>query len=554
MRAVGGGYLEAFVPGVGEGTRYQYLVDERVVPDAFARFFPDGVHAPAMVVGEHHVWKNGGGVTRRLGEHVIYELHVGTFSPSGDHRGVRERLPELAALGITALELMPLAAFAGRRGWGYDGVALFAPHAAYGTPDELRALIDEAHGLGLAVLLDVVYNHLGPSGNYLPTWCRETFHRDRRTLWGDSLDYGHPLVRRLIVESAVHWLTSYRFDGLRLDATHAIEDASERHVVDELVAAVRALAPEKLVIAEDARNDPHLVTLFGLDAVWADDFHHQVAVTIADERDGYYASYRRGMGDLAQVINRGWLYEGQIDPATGEPRGNPAHDLGASSFVYCLENHDQVGNRAFGERLSARIPPGQFRAASTLLLFLPMTPLLFMGQEWGASSPFLFFTDHEAELGRAITLGRRAEFKTFRHFSDPDSVAIIPDPQDEATFLRSRLAWEERQKDEHARVLDVYRTMLALRRQDPVLRQPSRERLWARAIGDTLIVERWNGSAVRVLLWNAGPEPVPLAHLAPLLGVAPGATVLFRSDGQQSDDGSVIPPRTALILGTDAHP
>lgn len=555
MIPVGRGYFQVQVPGIGGGTRYRVFADDRVVPDTFGHFFPDGVHGPAMVVEPKHVWRHGAGVSRPLAEQVIYEVHVGTFSDSGDYRGVRERLPELAALGITTLELMPVAAFPGARGWGYDGVAPFAPYAPYGTPDELRALIDEAHGLGLAVILDVVYNHFGPSGNYLPTWCPDCFTHEIRNAWGDALNYGHPVVRRMVIESALNWLTSFRFDGLRLDATHAIVDPSDRHILNELAVEVARLAPRKFLIAEDDRNDSSVVSALGLDAVWADDFHHQMVVTLTDEADGYYAAYRPSAADIARTIARGWLYEGQVSPYSGQRRGHLADDLEAHSFVYCLENHDQAGNRAFGERLAARVSPGQYRAASTLLLFLPMTPLLFMGQEWAASTPFLFFTDHEPQLGHLISAGRREEFRSFRAFADPQVRAKIPDPQAESTFLASKLVWAEREEGEHAAVLALYRKLLALRRTDPVMRWSSRRELSARSVGEVVIVERWNASALRCLVLNLSAQPVRYAELSlPFaVGGADGAQLMLASDGS-SERGDTVPPCTAVILGASTVP
>jgi maltooligosyltrehalose trehalohydrolase len=554
MTPVGGGYFHAEIPGVGHGTRYRLLADGQVLPDTFARYFPDGVHGPAMVVESKHVWRHGAGVSRPLAEQVIYELHVGTFSESGDYRGVRERLPELAALGITTLELMPIAAFPGARGWGYDGVAPFAPYAPYGTPDELRALVDEAHGLGLSVILDVVYNHLGPSGNYLPAWCPACFTREIRNAWGDALNYGHPLVRRLVLESARYWLTSFRFDGLRLDATHAIIDPSDRHIVNELAAEVARLAPRKVLIAEDDRNDSGVITAWGLDGVWADDFHHQVSVTMTGEADGYYAGYRPSAADIARTIARGWLYEGQVSPYAGHPRGQRADDLEAHSFIYCLENHDQVGNRAFGERLAARVSTAQYRAASTLLLFLPMTPLLFMGQEWAASSPFLFFTDHEPALGHLISAGRREEFRSFRAFADPQLRAAIPDPQAESTFIASKLVWREREGGEHAAVLGLYRKLLALRRTDPVMRWSSRRELAARAAGEVVIVERWHAGALRCLVLNLSAKPVRYADLSlPFAVGADGVELMLASDGN-TEPGDAVPPHTAVILGASTVP
>lgn len=546
------GHFEADVPGVGHGALYKFVLDGRELPDPYARFLPQGVHGPAMVYESRYDWRHGEGVTRPLSEHVLYELHVGTFTERGTYSGVRERLADLASLGVTAIELMPVAAFPGQRGWGYDGVALYAPFAPYGEPDELRRLVDEAHGAGLAVFLDVVYNHLGPAGNYLTAYSPEYFTSEFRNAWGDAPNYARPAMRRYVLDNARYWLGEFRFDGLRLDATHAITDPNQgpRHILAELADEVAARFPGRLLIAEDDRNEARLVREVGLDALWADDFHHAVRVSLTHERDGYYAAYEPGPKTIAETLQGGWLYQGQVYPPRGEPRGSSAAGLPAEAFVYCIQNHDQIGNRALGDRLGEAVSLDAYCAASTLLLFLPMTPLLFMGQEWAASSPFQFFTDHEEELGRAVSAGRREEFKHFRAFSDPAARAKIPDPQAEATFLRSRLDWSERDRGAHGRVLSLYRQLLALRRQDPVLSRPSRERLAARAEGQVLIVRRWSGAEAgapveeRWLLVHFGQGAVPLTSL----GVPEGkARLLLRSDlGTGRTDH--IPGETALLL------
>jgi maltooligosyltrehalose trehalohydrolase len=547
MQPLGAGYFGAAVPGVGHGALYKFVLDGRELTDPFARFLPQGVHGPAQVVADRFAWRHAG-VSRPLAEQVIYELHVGTFSAEGTYAGVAARLPAVAALGVTTIELLPLAAFPGQRGWGYDGVALYAPFAPYGTPDELRALVDAAHGLGLGVLLDVVYNHFGPSGNYLPSYSPGFLASERSTGWGAVLDYTLPALRRAVVENARYWLEEFRFDGLRLDATHAIEDPSSRHILRAIADAAREL-PGKIVIAEDERNDPALVEQHGLNAIWADDFHHQVRVTLTGEKDGYYGAYRPGVADLARTIERGWLFEGQLYPPTGAARGTPAGALAASSFVYCIQNHDQVGNRALGERLCVAVSAEQYRAVSTLLLFLPMTPLLFMGQEWAASSPFLYFTDHDPELGRLVREGRRREFKNFDAFRDPVTRETIPDPQAEETFAASKLRWDERLEGEHARTLALYRAALSLRAFDPVLTTSGREALRAEAAGEVLIVRRASAAGERVLLVNFSTEPVEIAALP----VAPGLRLLLRSDlAPVAEPGAahVLPAHAAFVLGT----
>jgi maltooligosyltrehalose trehalohydrolase len=515
------------------GSRYKFALDGKEYPDPYARFLPDGVHGAAMVVEPRRQFKHGH-VVRPLPEQVIYELHVGTFTQSGTYRAALDKLPELVKLGVTTLELLPVASFAGARGWGYDGVALWAPHAPYGTPDELRTFVDEAHGLGLGVLLDVVYNHFGPAGNYLGAYHPAYFSKDVKNPWGDAPNYAHPAMRAFVIDNARYWLDEFHFDGLRLDAVHEIHDPhSPKHVVRELVEATHALFERPLLIAEDDRNDPKLVQEYGLDAIWADDFHHQLRVTLTGEQDGYYAGYEPGVQGIARAIERGWLYEGQVPPGRDEPRGQPRGALPRSALVYCIQNHDQIGNRALGERLNGDVDLEAYCLASMLLLFLPSTPMLFMGQEWATRAPFLFFSDHEAELGEAVSKGRREEFKHFAAFSDAERRARIPDPQDAQTFQRSKLPWDERDEPEHARVLALYEALLDLRQSDPVLRVEGE--LSAEALGDVLRVSRSHQGEERVLLANFGKTAVELPE---------GYTPLLRS-GEHSVD---LLPLHAVIL------
>ncbi len=516
-----GPHREALVREAGEGTRYKLVVGDREIPDPFARWLPEGVHGPAVVLGpSRYVWRHGAGVARPLREQVLYEVHVGTFTPEGTYRAAAAKLPLLAELGVTTIELMPLSSFPGGRGWGYDGVAHFAPFAPYGSPDELRGFVDEAHGLGLGVVLDVVYNHFGPSGSYLGVFGDEWFRQDVKTPWGDALDYRTQAMRRYLLDNARYWLEEYRFDGLRLDAIATIVDESRPHVLAELAAMARGLSPRKTLIAEDDRNRRETVTELGLSGVWADDFHHQLHVLLTGERDGYYAGYAPSVADLARVIERGWLYEGQSFPPWGGPRGGAADGLEAEAFVYCLQNHDQIGNRAFGERLAALTSPEAYLAVSTLLLLLPMTPLLFMGQEWATSAPFLYFTDHEEELGRAVTRGRRQEFAGFTAFADPARREQIPDPQAETTFVRSKIDWSERERGWHARVLALYRRVLELRRTDPVVSRVSRGGLRAWAEGELLVVTLEGESERRALLLSFADETVPIPRsMRPLVSL-----------------------------------
>jgi maltooligosyltrehalose trehalohydrolase len=464
-----GGYHSTFVADAAVGIRYSFRVDGGPrMPDPASRFQPEGVHGPSLVVdpGRYH-WLNDAPDEPEEEPGAIYELHVGTFSPEGTFAGAGERLAYLAGLGVSAIELMPVADFPGRWNWGYDPAAFFAPSRAYGTPDELRRLVDRAHGLGLRVLLDVVYNHFGPDGAYLPAFSPFVFTSRHATPWGQAVDVDGPEsegVRRYILENALMWLDEYRFDGLRLDATFAIVDDGPDHLLAQLsAAAARLSGPKRLLVAEDPRNQRNVVLPvgsggLGMDAVWADDFHHQVRVRLAGDRDGYYRDFTGSSRDIARTVLGNWFYRGHHSASHGVPRGTAAADLAPRRFVYCIQNHDQVGNRPRGSRLTYDIAPPAYRAASALLLFLPQRPMLFMGQEWAAGTPFLYFTDHSGELAVQVREGRRSEFADF------DMSGEVPDPQDPLTFERSRLDWSELDREPHAGVLRLYRDLLELRR------------------------------------------------------------------------------------------
>ena len=543
LEARGDGYFELLVPEAKPGSLYFFVVDGQRLPDPYARYLPQGVHGPASVMASEYAFRHLPPV-RPLSQQVIYELHIGTFTDEGTFDAARRRLPALVDLGITTIELMPIAAFAGERGWGYDGVALFAPHAAYGTPDQLRELIDAAHALGLSVLLDVVYNHFGPSGNYLAAYATSYFRSDTANAWGQSPNFEDPRLRALVLDNARYWLRELGFDGLRIDASHAIVDASAKHILTELAEVAHELEPRQLLIAEDERNLAELVTANGVDAIWADDFHHQVRVSLVGERAGYYAAFEPPAQRVADVINRGWLYAGQVSPLTGRPRGSSADPLPAEALVYCIQNHDQIGNRALGDRLDSVAGHEAFRAASLLLLFLPMTPLLFMGQEWAASTPFLYFTDHDAELGALVSEGRRREHADFHGPTNE-----LPDPQALTTFQRSKLRWSERELPEHRATLELYRAALSLRRSDPVLSRSRREHLLAQASEGTLMVHRWCGNQRRVLVLNFGPESVSLASIAARLRLR-ASVALLRS---ARNLGNSLPPGSAILLGGEGN-
>jgi maltooligosyltrehalose trehalohydrolase len=503
------GVWQAVVWSAGPGSRYRYWIDGAgPFPDPYARSLPEGVHGPAEVVDPAaFAWSDDGWSGLGAPGLVLYELHVGTFTAEGTFDAAVGQLDELARLGVSAIELMPVSSFPGRRGWGYDGVGHYAPSAVYGGPAGLRRLVDAAHARGLGALLDVVYNHLGPDGNYLGAFAPEYFNPEIETPWGAALDYTCPRTRAWAIDNAVHWLVEYHLDGLRLDATAEIHDPSPKHVLRELAERCRAAVDRPVVlIAEDERNEARLIRPtarggYGLDGVWADDFHHAVRTLLTGQRDGYYADYKGRADEVADVVRHGFLYRGQRSAVHGRPRGTRTGRAPAHAFVFCTENHDQVGNRALGERLGHLVSPSLYRAASALLLLAPETPLLFMGQEFAASSPFLYFTDHEPELGRRVTDGRRREFAAFDAFGDDPE--RVPDPQAEETFRRSTLDFADR--DRNAAVYRLYRELLRLRRQDPTLRCQDRLGLLSAALGPCVLAFAvGDGPARRLVVANFG--------------------------------------------------
>ncbi|MFP5319429.1 MAG: malto-oligosyltrehalose trehalohydrolase [Acidimicrobiia bacterium] len=448
------------------GDRYAFSVDGGPPrPDPRSPFQPDGVDGPSQVV-DHAAfpWTDEGWQRPSLDGAVIYELHVGTFSPEGTFAGAAGCLDHLVDLGVTHVELMPVNQFPGRWGWGYDGVDLYAPHNGYGGPDGLKALIDRCHSRGLAVLVDVVYNHLGPAGNYLGQY--GPYFTDRyATPWGQAVNLDGPdsdEVRAFFLDNAEMWLRDYHADGLRIDAVHAILDTSACHLLEEMA---ERCGPQGSLIAESDLNDPRVVRDrqaggYGIDAQWSDDFHHAVHAVLTGERDGYYADFG-SMHQLAKALRQSFVYDGQYAPHRRRRHGRSPAGLEPGRFLAYAQTHDQVGNRAQGERLSHLVGEGRLRAAAALVLCSPFVPMLFQGEEWGASTPFQYFTDHEdPELGQAVSEGRRREFSSFGW--KPEDV---PDPQDPATFERSKLDWDEVGRSPHAQLLDWHRRLIALRRE-----------------------------------------------------------------------------------------
>ena len=546
------GHWEHFEPEATGGDRYGYIVDGKgPFPDPCSRRQPDGVHGLSEIVDlEVFHWNDVGWTPPAFDELVIYELHVGTFTRGGTFYSAIEEMDRLSQIGINAIEIMPVAAFPGRWNWGYDGVALFAPFEGYGGPQALQRLVDEAHRRGIAVILDVVYNHFGPDGNYTGVYSNTYTNAEKPTPWGPAMNFDaedSPEVRRFYIENALMWVRDYHMDGLRLDATHAILDSSPTHFLAELSQVLRREAARPIyLIAETHENDHRYVEPterggYGFDAVWADDFHHAVRTSIQADHEGYYSGFV-GLPSLERVLRRGWLYEGQYDPGYGARRGRPANIPSWGSLVYCLQNHDQVGNRAFAERISRTANEAEVRALTTLLLLLPETPMLFQGEEWGSPRPFLYFTDHADELADLIREGRRDEFSKFSAFSDPAVRDAIPDPQAPEAFELSRLEGPD-ERDPRSRLIEAFhRSLIELRRADPVLRAYRAEKLpIAVELLDNSISVTFDGRTERrMLVLNLERNAVELE-----LDDVTNASVLFNSDdGQHGGFG-----RPAELLG-----
>ena len=548
-REAGGWFAAAPGAAAADGTYLISLDGGEAHPDPRSAFQPAGVHGPSRLVDHSRFgWTDQAWQGIPLADVVIYEVHVGTFSEAGTFDGVADRLPHLVELGVNALELMPVATFPGDRGWGYDGVDLFAPHPAYGGPEGLKRLVDACHREGIAVVMDVVYNHLGPDGNYLGEY-GPYFTDIYKTPWGAALNFDGPdsdEVRRFFVDNAVTWLRDYHCDGLRLDAVHAILDTSAVHVLEQLQVEVRAVEVEVgrplWLIAESDANDPRVVSSvenggFGLDAQWSDDFHHALHAVLTGERSGYYEDFG-SFADVATALTQAYVYAGRYSKYRRRTHGRLPEGLPGQAFLGYIQDHDQVGNRARGDRISTLVSPGLCRVAAALVIFSPFTPLLFAGEEWAASTPFLYFTDHrERDLARAVRRGRRQEFAAFGWAPED-----IPDPQASATFEASRLRWDELADEPHAAMLAWYRELLGLRRREAGLRDGRMDEVTVRydEAARWLIVRRGN----MALGCNLGPDRVRL-ELA-------GTVLLASTPGAVTRDGLLeLPAESAAVVRSD---
>jgi maltooligosyltrehalose trehalohydrolase len=520
------GWFEA-VGRAPAGSRYRYrLSDGMLVPDPASRCQAGDVHDPSIVTDAYaYAWRNSSWRGRPWAETVLYELHPGT---SGGFKGIMGELPRLAALGITAVELMPINDFPGKRNWGYDGVLPYAPDASYGTPEDLKALVDAAHDQGLMIFLDVVYNHFGPDGNYLSLYAPQFFREDHHTPWGPAIDFREPNVRGFFTDNVLYWLMEFRFDGLRFDAVHAIE---QQDWVDEMAATVRSsIEPGRHVhlVLEHHNDASHLER--DCDAQWNDDGHNVLHVLLTDEHDGYYGDYvDRPAEKLARCLSEGFIFQGETSHYQGGPRGMPSAHLPSTAFVLFLQNHDQIGNRAFGERLTTLVEPRALEAAIALVLLCPQIPMLFMGEECASRTPFLFFTDHHGELAEAVRNGRRNEFARFPAFANPSVRARIPDPNALRTFEASIPHGDS----EHGPGREaLYQRLLSLRLSLIVPRLVGTTSRGAAAIGDKAVQASWRlgDGATLTIASNLGCEPVA----AEALGEPLFSTVADASPGQLS--------------------
>jgi len=530
MLAESDGYFSAFAPDARSGTLYgfRFAGDDKVFPDPASRFQPTGVHGLSQVVDHlSYQWNDDEFPGIDLHGQIIYEMHVGTFTKEGTLEAAGRELAELKSIGVTTIELMPVAEFAGEFGWGYDGVDLFAPSRLYGAPDDLRRFVDLAHSLGLGVILDVVYNHFGPTGNYLGAFSAHYTSDRHHTDWGDALNFDGPNsgpVRELFIKNAHYWIDEFHFDGLRLDAVHAIMDDSKEHILKEIGMSVRRAARGRktLVIAESESQDNRITRSipeggFGLDAVWSDDFHHAARVAMTGRNEAYYIDYSGSPQEILSALRHGYLYQGQWNLRQKARRGGPVWDLPAERFVTFLQNHDQVANAAAGMRTDQLTSPGRYRAMTAVLLLSPNTPMLFQGQEFGASTPFMYFADHEVDLAKLVRQGRFESLRQFRSMCGPDSALCFVDPCSAETFKRSKLDFSERES--RAGMYRLHKDLIQLRKVDPVFRSQAAERLYRAVIGPEAFVLRYRGDNGddRLIMVNLGRDLVLASHAEPLL-------------------------------------
>lgn len=568
----GNGYFSGLVSEASAGSLYKYALDHGSFPDPVSRFQPEGPHGPSQVVDpETFRWRNA--TSNGVQDNVIYEMHIGTFTLEGTWAAAAEQLSELKRLGVTVIEMMPVAEFSGKFGWGYDGVDLFAPTRLYGAPDDLRRFVDRAHEVGLIVILDVVYNHIGPDGNYLAQFSEDYFTHKYQCEWGAAMNFdgeNATPVREFFISNARYWIDEYRFDGLRLDATQQIFDESEPHIILEITEAARNAARERsiYIVGENEPQDSRLARSkehggYGLSALWNDDYHHSARVAATGRSEAYYRDYKGSPQELISAIKHGYLYQGQWYSWQQKRRGSPARDLRARTFVLFLENHDQIANSLRGQRLQQMTSPGRFRALTALTLLAPGSPMLFQGQEFGSSAPFLFFADHNPELSRLVNSGRHDFLRQFPSVACVESDAYFAEPSNPDTFARCKLDFRERERN--SGLYRLHADLLRLRREDRTIAEPA----WVdgAVLGAESFVIRY-GSAKdddRILLVNLGADlqlsPVPEPLLAPI--PEHGWRILWSSEHPvyggsgtppvETANGWMIPGHAAVLLEPDEH-
>ncbi len=568
------GYFSGFIDGLEAGARYQFKVDDdaRLYPDPASRFQPDGPHGPSQVVSSDRFEWRDTEFRQASDARVVYELHVGTFTPEGTFRAAAAQCGELAALGVTTLEIMPVNGFPGRFGWGYDGVNLWSPSQLYGSPDDLRFLVATAHAHGLALILDVVYNHFGPDGNYLRAFSDDYFTAAHACDWGEAINFDGPRsapVREFFCENARYWIEAFHFDGLRLDATQAIFDDSERHVIADIVGAARrgaeTLGKSIFVVAENEPQDTRLARIpeaggYGVDALWNDDFHHSARVALTGRHEYYYQDYRGTAQELLSALKWGYLFQGQHSLAQRKLRGTSALDLDGSHFVIYIQNHDQVANSSTGARIDRLTSPGELRTLTALLLLSPPTPMLFQGQEFASSAPFLFFIDHHDELAQVIHRERHKFLAQFPAAASAEVQAHLAEATSPATFERCKLDFAERKT--HADVYRLHQDLLQLRRYNPAIQQRRTDRIHGsvlseRALALRILCDRGD----RLLLANLGSDLELISPAEPLLAPQEGgswqvewSSEALRYGGQgygpiYQEGQFYIPARSCILLG-----
>ena len=566
------GYCSALVEGAGAGTRYRYVLDGDALPDPASRYQPEGPFGPSQVVDPAAFrWEHRSPKGVELPGQVMYELHLGTFTPGGTYRSATEKFPLLVDSGITTIEVMPVSDFPGRFGWGYDGVFPYAPAHQYGTPDDFRLFVDRAHAAGLGVILDVVYNHLGPDGCVFGRYAKAYYSAEYANEWGEALNFDGPgaqPVRDYFADNAAYWIDEFQLDGLRLDATQTIQDKSARHIIAELGCRARSAGRGRpiMLIAENESQNTALIKPvaaggYGLDAVWNDDFHHSAIVALTGKREAYYSDHHGTPQELISAAKRGYLFQGQRYAWQMQPRGTRADGLPGRAFVTFLENHDQVANSGDGSRVRFHTSPERYRAMTALLLLMPGTPMLFQGQEFGASSPFAYFADHNPELARAVQKGRAEFLKQFPSLTSDTAQALVPPPHDPRTFERCKLNWDER--DTNGAWVRLYRDLLELRRSDEAFRNQDAAMLDGAVLGPELFVLRFmtpGAEDERLLCVNLGVDVDTGSFAEPLVAPPDGHAWAVRWSSAEpayggwgtppivTESGWRVPAHSALVL------